>query len=329
MYNQGLWQLKVGAINNYGITYSNEITINVTFWLPSQPLFLNSSQTIGFTIFSLNFTSNNATLYHIFVNGVWNQTTTDNWTIYSLLFVNALYEFRVMAENSYGNSTISDILQIKIIVNVPLKPIIVNGHSHTDNTIAITWDLVEFTDQYYVLVNHITKLNTTNLQATMSFPQMNQTYAFSVIANNYAGNSTESDIVNLNTIVYTPNAPTMITTSQTIKGPLNFEVNWNAVSNAEGYYILVNGSVRDLTSLTRTTLNLNLGTHVLSVIAYNDIGNSSAATITVIVTPLTNETEKESESPIATWGWIPIGAAGVTIIGVIIYEMRKENILNT
>jgi hypothetical protein len=330
MYNQGLWQLKIGAINNYGITYSNEITINVSFWLPSKPLFLNTSQTLGFSVFSLNFTSTNATLYHIFVNGLLNRTTMDNWTVYNLPFLNAVYEFRIIAENSYGNSTISDLLQIKIIVSVPIKPIITDGHSHADNSIAITWGNVEFTDLYYVLVNHQTKLTTTDLQATMSFPAVNQTYAFSVIANNFAGNSTESEIMNVNIVVYTPNTPIMITASQTVKGPLNFTLSWEAVNNAQGYYILANGSLRDITSLTQTTLILSLGTHLLAVIAYNNIGNSSAATITVIVTPLENATAKEAPtSAMATWGWIPIGAAGLTIIGVIIYEMRKENILNT
>jgi hypothetical protein len=329
--SQGIWQIKVGAINNYGITYSNEIMLNVTFWLPSRPIFLNNSQTLGFNIFSLNYTSNNMTLYHIFINGVLNRTTIDNWTIFSMPFLNAIYEFIVIAENSYGNSTNSEILMIKIIVIVPITPIITDAHSHVNNSISVQWDLVDFTDIYYVLVNHQTKIATTNLQTIFDYPAMNHTYIFTIIAQNIAGNSSESDFVSVDIIVYLPNQPILTTPSQTIKGPLILTLNWGIVSNAKGYYVFDNTSIRDQTTLNYSTLTLAIGTHVLSVIAYNDIGNSSAAIITINVTSGENETIKtpSASSNMATWGWIPIGAAGITILGVIIYEIRKENILNT
>ncbi|MBI6117747.1 T9SS type B sorting domain-containing protein, partial [Salegentibacter maritimus] len=163
----------------------------------------------------------------------------------------------------------------------------------------ISWDAVQDTDGYYInigtnpggndLVNN-TDLTTTSYTPTTDFPE-NTTIYVSVTPYNEVGNATGCKEISFTTetIATIPNCTTI---SSPVDGATdvstNEDINWEAVQDADGYYInigtttggndLVNNAELTTTTYSPTTDFPENTTIYVSVTPYNVVGSATGCT---------------------------------------------------
>ncbi|MHA1729175.1 MAG: hypothetical protein ACTSWY_10640, partial [Promethearchaeota archaeon] len=189
------------------------------------------------------------------------------------------YELSVIAYNCNGNSSESNVCIISIIYNpVPSTPTIFSSSENIFNgNITINWTESEYSAGYFIFINGTLNSTTEFTSKEYFFPAENKTYELTVIAFNRNGNSTESNSCVI-TIIYSPipSTPTIFAISEDNINRI-ITINWTESKYADGYYILINGTVNKTTCLLSTEFMFPMQnmTYELTAIAYNCNGNST------------------------------------------------------
>ncbi|GEM_PF-2688634 len=331
-YNGGIsWFYSNTGLTNKYVNYITLIGTDVyactadgIFKRPLQELLLNApaatpATSIGSTIFTSNWnTASNATGYYLdvatdnsFTNFVTGYNNKDllNVTTYSVtgLTANTTYYYRVRGYNSGGTSSNSNTVSVTTLPNAPSAPIATSASALGQTSFTSNWNAASNAAGYYLDVatdnaftNFVTGYNNKDLLNVTTYSvtglTANTTYYYRVRGYNSGGTSSNSNTITFTTL---PNAPSaLIATSATTIGQTSFNANWNAASNATGYYLDVatnnsfsnfvsgynNRDVLNVTSFPISGLTPNTA-HYYRVRAYNTggtSGNSNVISVTLV-----------------------------------------------
>ncbi len=173
------------------------------------------------------------------------------------------YLLKVKAVNPAGESEFSDTLSVRTKLDV--SPPSLMGYANSDSTLFLFWNTINNADSYRLIYGTSSANMSNEVQTTNSTYQLmgltpSTLYHLSVSAIIDGEETNSSDVLQLETH---PSIPLETVATASPSGENDILVEWNAVSDAEEYYILVGTNTCGSNSLymsiestaTETTLN--------------------------------------------------------------------------
>lgn len=220
-----------------------------------------------------------ATSYDLLFNGETYRVTATSKTIYGLTSGTS-YSYAIRSNNADGTSTYSETKTIITALNAQDVPTGINATS-TTNSVTIQWNPVEGATSYDVMFAGQT-YRVSSASKTITGLAHSTTYYYSVRANNASGSSNYSVSKAITTQLGIPSAPTTVTASSTAD---TVTIGWGAVAGAASYDLLFNGTVYNVTSLSKTITGLTPSTNYnYCVRAKNSVGTSAYSATKTITT---------------------------------------------
>ncbi|MFX1250120.1 MAG: Ig-like domain-containing protein [Promethearchaeota archaeon] len=260
--------------------------------------------------------------YEVFLNDV-SQGTTTSLTMSVSLSADGYYNITVVAYDTAGNSNkdtiwvIRDTADPTITITSPANDTITNQAS-----ITVDWsgsDAGSGIDYYEVFVNGTSQGTTTSLTMSVSL-SADGYHNITVVAYDNAGNSNKDTIWVIRDTV----DPTVSITSpanDTITNQASITVDWSgsdAGSGIDYYEVFVNGTSQGTTTSLTMSVNLSAdGYHNITVVAYDNAGNSNQDTIwvqrdmtdpTISITSPANDTLTNQGSITIDWSGSDAGS---------------------
>jgi len=199
------------------------------------------------------------------------------------------YTYRVRAKNSDFASAYSPVMSFTAGRSSLGMPGNLSA-TVTNNSVTLNWGAVPNATSYGVHFQNTTHSVTNAITRTFTNLSPNTTYEFFIFSrNNTAGSNvdTESNWARIQATTH-PNPPTVPTNITATATSNSITVNWNAVTGATGYEILLNGAVHAVpggTSASRTITGFNFCTnHTYQVRAVNAGGTSAYSASRSIMT---------------------------------------------
>lgn len=286
--------------------YSPAKTVKTAPVAPSNPTVSASSNSVTISWPAVA----GATSYDLLFNGEVYRVTTTSKTIYGLV-PGTSYSYAIRSNNADGTSAYSATKTIKTILTAPAVPTGISATS-TTNSVTIQWSSVQGATSYDVMFAGQT-YRVSSTSKTITGLAHSTTYHYSVRANNSSGSSSYSMSKAVTTQLGMPSAPTIVTASSTAD---TVTVSWSAVAGAASYDVLFNGTVYNVTSLSKTITGLIPSTNYnYCVRAKNSVGTSAYSTTKTITTqvappatPPTHITATATESSV-TISWNQVDEA--------------------
>lgn len=244
--------------------------------------------------------------YSVYRNGTYVASPTTTTYTVTGLSAGTTYAFTVKGKDAAGNlSAASNTANVTTLdTTVPSTPASLTATGTTQTATTLNWtaatDNVSVTG-YDIFRNGTLLATATTTTYTVTGLSANTTYAFTVKAKDAAGNvSAASNSVNVTTLDTTaPSAPASLTASATTQTATT--LNWTASTDnvaVTAYDIFRNGSL--LATVATTTYNASglsaNTTYAFIVKAKDAAGNVSAASNSVSVTTLSNNTDTVAPS---------------------------------
>ncbi|WP_421918755.1 fibronectin type III domain-containing protein [Marinifilum sp.] len=263
--------------------------------LPSVPSGLTATN-ITQTSFTIEWnTVSGATSYDLQIRaqgGSWQSfNTSANSYDYSGATTETTYEFRVRANNDTGSSGYSAVANVttKAAPTAPDTPVNLAASAITYNSMTISWDATENTDDYDLQVRPQGGSWTTINQIETSYAYNSLTaetiYEFRIRANNEIGSSDYSAI-NSATTLEAPTAPeTPVNLAASAITYNSMTISWDASANTEDYDLQVRTQAGAWTTINQSETSYNYTglsgetTYEFRVRANNTIGSSAYSTI--------------------------------------------------
>lgn len=170
-----------------------------------------------------SFTSQNVTTTNVVITG---------------LTANTSYSYRVKAVNVYGNSQASNTINTATTLIAPtaIAATTVTTTGFTANWNSLTgatgYLLDVSADNFSTFVSGFNALSVTGTSSTVTGLSANTAYSYRVRAVNANGNSANSNVIAVTTLVAAP-----VATAATSLALTGFTANWNAVSGATAYLL--------------------------------------------------------------------------------------------
>ncbi len=275
------YTLKVIAFNRAGDSSAASVSAST---LPNAPDAPTSLQTSGITqtAITLGWTkSAGATAYKVQVDSGTVATLGDVAThTFSGLTADTSYTLKVIASNAGGDSSEVSVSE-STLPNLPAAPTSLSVDNITQTAARLNWTKSSGATSYEVNGGALSQWTDVGDVATYTFSGLtaNTTYNLRVRAVNRAGNSGPAAF-SASTLPNAPAAPTSLQTSGISQTAIT--LGWTKSSGATGYKVQANsGTVATLGDVaTHTFSGLSANTsYTLTVIAFNNGGDSSAASV--------------------------------------------------
>lgn len=232
------------------------------------------------------------------------------------------HTYAVSAVNSmYGESLISDSLQVNVIFPTMAAPSNVAYKIQNGNDVVLTWGSVTYANSYkvYEMIDgqEVLKTTVTSVTATLTnVPAGDHTYVVHSVSTRFGESPAGSQIL-LTVDVQTMQAPTNLTYSLT--NGTDITLKWGTVTYATAYnvYQIIDGQRVLKSTVTGTTVkytSLPVGDYIYEVHSYSDrFGESpegsqiSIALGSVTMAPPSNfdYTINNGNDIVLTWGTVP------------------------
>ena len=222
------------------------------------------------------------------------------------------YNYQICSKSADGFGSFSTSRSIKTQAQLPTTPTGIS-HQSTDNSATVSWNAVSGATGYDIYFNGTT-YSVTTTSKTFANLAANVGYTYKVRAKNADGISNYSNVYTVRT---TPKAPTASGISGAT-GENSATVNWNAVTGAESYDVLFNGTVQNVktTSATFTGLTANTSYSYQIRVRTKDGASSysTAKTIRTAPTAPASPTVNATQSAVTiSWGSVS-GATSYDLI---------------
>lgn len=151
------------------------------------------------------------------------------------------YYYKVAVSTPVGEGPQSDAAHAKTLRNAPEAPLGIAATALSDSQISVSWNAVANADSYNVYAGLSDDAVTTFIGTTSSTSLLHNglnaetTYYYRVEAENTSGVGPLSEVAWATTLKAAPNAPTNI--KATALSQSSIKVDWNAVGDADGYYV--------------------------------------------------------------------------------------------
>jgi hypothetical protein len=218
----------------------------------------------------------NATGYDLQVDGATVSSVTSPY-VHSGLAAGSKHTYAVRAKNSAGASAFSASVSAttQTTTTVPTTPTGLTATVNSSSQITVTWTAVSNATGYDLQVDGATVSSVTSPYVHSGLA-VSSTHSYAVRAKNSAGASAFSASVSATTqaAATVPATPTGLTA--TVNSSSQITVAWNAVSNATGYDLQVDGAT--VSSVTSPYVHSGLATsstHKYAVRAKNSAGASA------------------------------------------------------
>ena len=319
-----VYNFAVYAVNSYG-TSTNASTVTYGTISPAPTGLAGASATLNGFKASWTATTG-ATSYNLSYQpsgGSYSTLTglTGTSTTLSSLNPGIVYNFYLVAVNSYGSSAASSTVTYGTLCSTPTS---FAGSSATTSSISLSWTgstgAASYTVSYQPTggsYSSVTGLSSTS--TTISTLTSGTVYNFQIVGVNSYGNSASSSVMTYGTICTTPTGFAASNTSSS-----DFNLSWSSTTGASSYTVTYQpsgGSYSTLTGLTGTSTtisSLSSGTvYTLYITAVNTYGTSTASstitygTISPVPSGLTI-TNNSSTSVNVSWN-TATGASSYTV----------------
>lgn len=245
------YSYSVRARNSAGMSdYSAEKTVRTLPYPPNVPTNITASATANSVTVNWN-AQTDATSYDIIFGGTTYNVTSNSKTITGLT-QNTNYTYSVRANNAGGSSAYAYAKTITTLAVPPAVPTILSAVSTAD-TVTISWSPVAGATSYDVLFNSKT-YSFTSTSWTFNILTSDTSYTYAVCAKNSAGKSAYTATRSIRTRLFPPSGINATATTNTVT------VSWYAETGATSYDILLNNTVYNTKSASRTITGLTPGT---------------------------------------------------------------------
>ena len=216
------------------------------------------------------------------------------------------YNYQICSKSADGSGSFSTSRSIKTQAQLPTIPTGIS-HQSTDNSVTVSWNAVSGATGYDIYFNGTT-YSVTTTSKTFTNLATNVGYTYKVRAKNADGTSNYSNVYTVRT---TPKAPVASGISGTT-GENSATINWSAVTGAESYDVLFNGTVQNVktTSATFTGLTANTSYSYQIRVRTSDGASSYSTAKTIRTAPIApaSPTVNASQSAV-TISWNPVSGA--------------------
>jgi phosphodiesterase/alkaline phosphatase D-like protein len=270
---------RVRAYNTGGIS-GNSDTIEVTThpYPPNIPYAMGATNIQQYSFDANWMSSYGADGYYldvavdsVFLNilASYDNLNVGNVTTYNVSGLNSdtKYFYRVRAYNNGGTSGNSNIITVNTLPLAPPPPNALAATNISQNFFDANWNSSPSADGYYLDVAedsnftaYVSGFENLNVNDDTTYTvyslNANTTYYYRVRAYNTGGTSGNSNVIDVTTLPYDPNAP--IALPATNIDQTSFDANWNSVPNSIAYYLDV-ATDMSFTGFVPGYQNLNVG----------------------------------------------------------------------
>lgn len=266
---------------NGSSTYSASKTIKTTPLPPASPSVSATKNSVTLSWSAVT----GATSYDVLFDGSTYRVTGPYKTITGLT-PGTSYTYAIRVNNADGSSSYSASRTIATTPNPPIMPLNVSATS-TVNSVTINWGASSGATGYKLLFDNKT-YDVTGTTKTFTGLAANTSHTYRICAVNTGG---ASEYTPSKTIKTLPLAPTVPTNVRAEAASYSVIVRWNAVSGADSYDLLFNGTVYNVTGISRQITGLNPSTKYSYQVRARNAGGISAYsavnTVTTLIKPPT------------------------------------------
>lgn len=212
-----------GAVNTIATMADLAVPTDISATATSSSITISWSAVPGATGYDVRFNGN-----------VYNVTETS--MAFTGMSYNVSCTYSVRAKNESGVGEYSETRTIKTLPKPPAMPTNAKA-SATSYTVTVSWTAVTGATSYEVRLGGNT-YTATEASITITDLLPSTTYSYQIRAKNEGGTSMYTSVLYVRTLSAPPDVPTGITATATTN---TITVSWNTVTNATGYYVLLNG----------------------------------------------------------------------------------------
>lgn len=286
-------------------SYSSMMTVFTTPLAPPTPTVTVTPTSVMFSWAKVLGASSYDILFN---NEIYNVTSTVK-TITGLT-PKTTYSYAMRSNNAYGSSNYSATRTVKTGVILLSPPTGISATS-TTNSVTVQWNAVSGATSYDLLFAGQT-YRVTETSKTITGLKHSTDYLYCVRANNADGSGNYSAASTIKTQLDIPDIPINVGASST---SYTATVSWSEATGAESYDVLFDGTVYNVSSLSKTFTDLSPNTnYTYSVCAKNSVGTSEYSaekTVQTLIGPPgvpTDITATATEYTV-TVSWSPVDTA--------------------
>lgn len=251
-------------------TYSYSQSVRTLLAPPTVPTNIKSTPS-SYSVTVTWSSVDKATGYDLLFNGTVYSVTSPPKVIYGLN-PSTSYYYQVRAKNSAGTSAYSAQYRVTTLVAPPAIPTNVTATA-TTNSATVRWNAVSGATGYRVLFDYTGYDTGTATSKTITGLEPGVEYPYAVCALNAGGSSGYSAQQIIRTIPVVPAVPQAI---QAMADVHSVRLSWNAVSGADSYDLLFDGTVYEITGLDKIIDGLEANTvYSYQLRAKNEAGASA------------------------------------------------------
>lgn len=190
----GTFSYRIEVYDGYYYSYCEfQATIGE---IPSNTTIITENKTISTNWITIEWLDVESDGYYVLVNGTKYDSVTSNYINFSFPTENKTYLISVIAYNTHGNSSESNICEIITFFDLmPEKTTILTpSQTINDGHILIMWEFKDSANGYYIYINDTYNSTVIGNYIDFQFPLVNATYMIYVVSYNEYGVSDPSNV---------------------------------------------------------------------------------------------------------------------------------------